>query len=118
MYMKTVSFFGRKIMCFIYYPVHHDYCLLNTCLVSKVYTDSENFHKVAMIFKLHFTITVLVEETKTNGGSQDLEMLNNLVKSKDLGSGKGRVGPVCLLTRCVVSASEVDCFHCTPDGAH
>ena len=24
MYMKTVSFFGRKIMFFIYYPVHHD----------------------------------------------------------------------------------------------
>ena len=45
-------------------------------------------------------------------------MLNNLVKSKDLGSGKGRVGPICLLTRCAVSASEVDCFHCTPDRAH
>ena len=34
MYMKTVSFFERKIMCLIYCPVHHDYCLLNTCLVS------------------------------------------------------------------------------------
>ena len=45
-------------------------------------------------------------------------MFNNLVKSKDLGSGKGRVGPMWLLMRCAVSASEVDCFHCTPDRAH
>ena len=34
MHMKTVSFFGRKIMCLIYCPVHHDYFLLNTYLVS------------------------------------------------------------------------------------
>ena len=30
-YMKTVSFFGRKSMCLIYCPVHHDCRLLTTC---------------------------------------------------------------------------------------
>lgn len=95
--MKVVGFSGRKIMCLIYCPVHHDYHLLNTSCHSGVASGDLGIHMESVIFT-----PTLVYHLPSRWGNQapvkNLEVLNNLADLRDLGSVEGRVWLVCLLT--------------------
>lgn len=96
--MKIVRFSGRKIVCLIYCPVHHDYHLLNTSCHSGVVSGDLGIHMESVIFTpTPFYHLPSSEETKAQ--MKNLKVLNNLADLRDLGSEEGRVWLVCLLTR-------------------